>query len=346
VDAKKRCKVFVSYSRHDEALVRPLAGLQGVAADGAVFLDVTSLKPGDPWEEELFDALKEAEVFVVCWCCESEKSKNVAKEIAAALAEGNKRVVPVLLCAATLPPQLAMRQWIDLRGRVVHECSFLHLAALGPKVRRILLTLKYISFAGLTSALLATATIRHFWPTSGAGGVDQTSPPVLKDFEGATADLLFPEFPRKGIEGYWSPSGEIPPVAWQGKHDRFDLEDYSHRLYVNRWNRMLDLIGTDVPYSSAFGAVALPTNSGFEAGKPDYGSKSRPAALANTFENMIYSALVVSYLIVGGVVALIALLLREFWPSSGKDDRARADDIAAKVKAYFEGLAPKKSTSS
>jgi hypothetical protein len=43
---KKRCKVFVSYSRHDEELVKPLAGLLGAAANDAVFLDVTSLKSG------------------------------------------------------------------------------------------------------------------------------------------------------------------------------------------------------------------------------------------------------------------------------------------------------------
>jgi hypothetical protein len=123
VASKKKCKVFVSYSRHDEALVRPLAGLLGVAADDAVFLDVTSLKPGDLWEEEIFDALKEASVFILCWCCESEKSKNVAKEIKAALSDHRKKLVPVLFCGAPLPPDLAERQWTDLRGKVVHNCS-------------------------------------------------------------------------------------------------------------------------------------------------------------------------------------------------------------------------------
>jgi hypothetical protein len=112
---KKKCKVFVSYSRHDEALVKPLAGLLGVAADDAVFLDVASLKPGDPWEEEIMEAIKEASVFILCWCCESEKSSPVAKEITAALAGDKKRIVPVLFCSAKLPVFLRYIQWIDLR---------------------------------------------------------------------------------------------------------------------------------------------------------------------------------------------------------------------------------------
>ncbi len=116
----------MSYSRHDESLVRPLAGLLGVAADDAVFLDVTSIKPGDVWDNKIMDAVKEASVFVVCWCCEGDKSTFIAKEISAALAEGGKRLVPVLFCPTPLPPSLADRQWIDLRGQVVHNCPLPH----------------------------------------------------------------------------------------------------------------------------------------------------------------------------------------------------------------------------
>jgi hypothetical protein len=123
---KKKCKVFVSYSRHDEALVKPLAGLLGVAADDAVFLDVASLKPGDLWEKKIIDAVKEASVLVVCWCCQSNKSVFVAREISTALAEGKKKLVPVLFCTTPLPPNIADRQWIDLCGKIVHDCSNLH----------------------------------------------------------------------------------------------------------------------------------------------------------------------------------------------------------------------------
>ena len=124
--AHKQTKVFVSYSRHDEALVKPLAGLLGVASDDAVFLDVSELKPGDLWEEKIIGAVKEASVFVLCWCCESEKSTFVAKEITTALSEGKKRLVPVLFCSTKLPDSLANRQWIDLRGRIVHVCNHIN----------------------------------------------------------------------------------------------------------------------------------------------------------------------------------------------------------------------------
>ena len=122
----RKTKVFVSYSRHDEGLVKPLADLLGAAANDAVFCDVTSLKPGDAWEDKIFTAVREAPVFVVCWCCESGRSSFVAKEINAALSEGRKRLVPVLLCSTPLPPNLAGRQWIDLREKVVHDCPQPH----------------------------------------------------------------------------------------------------------------------------------------------------------------------------------------------------------------------------
>jgi TIR domain len=122
----RKTKVFVSYSRHDEALVKPLAGLLGVAADDAVFLDVASLKPGDLWDEKIIGAVKEAPVFVLCWCCQCEHSTFIAKEISAALLEKKKKLVPVLFCSTPLPPTMADRQWIDLRGQIVHDCISPH----------------------------------------------------------------------------------------------------------------------------------------------------------------------------------------------------------------------------
>jgi hypothetical protein len=123
VARKKKCKVFISYSRHDEALVKPLAAFLGPAADDAVFLDITSIKAGAVWAAEIEDAIRDARVFYLCWCCEAEKSRFVAHEIETALVSGEKRMVPVLFCSARLPSILTDRQWIDLRGRVVHACN-------------------------------------------------------------------------------------------------------------------------------------------------------------------------------------------------------------------------------
>jgi TIR domain len=120
---KKRCKVFVSYSRHDEALVRPLAGILGAATEDAVFLDVTSIKPGDRSTAEIEAAVRASSVFILCWCCECEKSGFVKGEIEIALESNQKRLVPVLLCNTPLPSSIADRQWVDLRWRVVHSCN-------------------------------------------------------------------------------------------------------------------------------------------------------------------------------------------------------------------------------
>lgn len=121
-----RTKVFVSYSRHDEALVKPLAALLGVAAEDSVFLDVERLKPGDEWEKEIVSAIQECSVFVLCWCCGSRQSDFVSKEIEIALRDRKRRLVPVLFCRSALPASLSSRFWIDLCGRVVHACVESH----------------------------------------------------------------------------------------------------------------------------------------------------------------------------------------------------------------------------
>lgn len=80
VSRKTQCKVFISYSRHDEEVVKPLARLlAGVTAD-PVFLDIDSIKPGDIWESEIETALRASAVFILCWCCQSEKSMGRTKE--------------------------------------------------------------------------------------------------------------------------------------------------------------------------------------------------------------------------------------------------------------------------
>jgi hypothetical protein len=119
---KRRTKVFVSYSRHDEALVKPLAGLLGVASNDMVFFDVSSLRPGDNWEAEIHQAVREARVFVLCWCCEARESTFIANEIRWALSDESKKLVPVLFCGAPLPKPFSEIQWIDLRGQLFHSC--------------------------------------------------------------------------------------------------------------------------------------------------------------------------------------------------------------------------------
>jgi hypothetical protein len=86
-------------------------------------MDVTSIEPGALWQQDIKQAIEEASVFVVCWCCESRRSKYVAREVAMALKDPNKRLVPVLLCSLPLPATLASWNWIDIRRKMSHECN-------------------------------------------------------------------------------------------------------------------------------------------------------------------------------------------------------------------------------
>jgi hypothetical protein len=95
----------------------------GAAAEDSVFLDVDSLKPGDSWRDEILGAIKSSQVFILCWCCEAQTSTFIAEEIATALKDPRKRLVPVRLCPIPLPPPLAVRQWVDLCRQIWHECE-------------------------------------------------------------------------------------------------------------------------------------------------------------------------------------------------------------------------------
>lgn len=105
--------VFVSYSRHDAAVVTPIVKLLRLGDGRLVFLDVDSIAPGERWREQLEKALAGAAYVVVFWCAHSNASSEVAHEIEAALASGRK-LVPVLLDHTALPAGLADYEWIDM----------------------------------------------------------------------------------------------------------------------------------------------------------------------------------------------------------------------------------------
>jgi hypothetical protein len=111
----------VSYSRHDERLVKPIAELVGLSAE-TVFLDVSSLKPGDDWDRKIKSAIRDSVIFILCWCCQSSRSEYIAAEMKMALRDKTKKLVPVLLCSTALPEGFASKQWIDLRKAFGHHC--------------------------------------------------------------------------------------------------------------------------------------------------------------------------------------------------------------------------------
>lgn len=120
---KAKCKVFISYSRHDEEVVKPLAGLLAGVTAKPIFLDIESIKPGDLWKSDIENAVRDSEVFILCWCCLSEQSEFVKREIRLAVRIKGKRLIPVLFCSVPLPDNLADRQWVDMRGHIAHTCN-------------------------------------------------------------------------------------------------------------------------------------------------------------------------------------------------------------------------------
>lgn len=112
----RKTAVFVSYSHADEALVDPVVKLLSVN-DALVFQDKKSIPPGKRWRNEIARALAGARLVVVFWCDHSHRSTEVAAEWRAAL-DQDKDLLPVLLDATPLPPELGEYQWVDFRSTV------------------------------------------------------------------------------------------------------------------------------------------------------------------------------------------------------------------------------------
>jgi TIR domain len=108
--------VFVSYSHVDASLVAPVVKLLR-ANKSLVFQDIDSIQPGKKWRSEISKGLAESDMVVVFWCDHASRSDEVCKEWKAAI-EQEKDLLPLLLDATPLPPELCDFQWIDFRAMV------------------------------------------------------------------------------------------------------------------------------------------------------------------------------------------------------------------------------------
>jgi hypothetical protein len=108
--------VFVSYSHADASLVAPVVKLLRVNKS-LVFQDIDGIQPGKRWRSEIAKGLTESDLVVVFWCDHSNRSEEVSTEWKAAI-DQKKDVLPLLLDATPLPPELGEFQWIDFRGTV------------------------------------------------------------------------------------------------------------------------------------------------------------------------------------------------------------------------------------
>ena len=109
-------KIFVSYSRHDEAFARKIAVWLAKTLNMGVWIDIDDIQPGVKWSAAIQDGLDNCEVMVVIVTPESMDSINVEDEWQYFIDLG-KPVVPILLRSAPVPYQLRRIQWIDFSDR-------------------------------------------------------------------------------------------------------------------------------------------------------------------------------------------------------------------------------------
>jgi TIR domain len=111
--SSKKSQIFISYARSDKVIAEQLTRSfkqQGLS----VWLDYESLKPGSSWQDELENALRRADIFVVVLSEDSVKSNWVNAEIGFALGQ-KKKIVPILVDNVRLPLNLTKLQYIDAR---------------------------------------------------------------------------------------------------------------------------------------------------------------------------------------------------------------------------------------
>lgn len=113
---RQSTNVFVSYSHADASLVAPLVKLLRVN-QSLVFQDIDDIQPGKRWRTEIARGLAHSSLVVVFWCEHASRSDEVLTEWNTAIEQG-KDLLPLLLDATPLPPQLGRFQWIDFRGTV------------------------------------------------------------------------------------------------------------------------------------------------------------------------------------------------------------------------------------
>jgi hypothetical protein len=162
-------QIFVSYSRNDAEIVRPLAHLLRATNDW-VFLDSDSIRAGKKWRDEIDDAISSASLMIVFWCEHAERSDEVKREYAAAITT-QKDILPVRLDRTVLPYPLSEFQaldFYDFASRLGHH---------GPRLQQSATLRPWHVLTAAVAVVLLSSSV--FWFTTGAptsGNTPATSP--------------------------------------------------------------------------------------------------------------------------------------------------------------------------
>lgn len=168
--------VFVSYSHADTSLVTPVVKLLRVNKS-FVFQDIDRIQPGKKWRGEIAKAIAEAQLVVVFWCEHASQSNEMSKEWKAAI-EQEKDLLPLLLDATPLPPELSEFQWIDFRGTVGENHRVIESPA--PKFVAPMKS-SWLSFAGLAAVVVIAVGVSLFTLNTPQQSLPNNSPidPVI-----------------------------------------------------------------------------------------------------------------------------------------------------------------------
>lgn len=104
----KNNRIFISYAHQDSSQIKLLA-LAYKAQGVDYFYDRDSLKPGDVYEEKIFDYIDSCDLFVLCWSQNAAQSEYVIKEMGRALLHAypqlSREEATLTICPISIEPR-------------------------------------------------------------------------------------------------------------------------------------------------------------------------------------------------------------------------------------------------
>jgi len=115
--AEAQQHIFISYARDDQSLALRIADDLSVA-NFSIWIDQIRLRPGDHWDKNIQEALKDSQLMLLLLTDKSAQSDNVADEYHYFL-QNKKTIIPVLgggFNMEDMPYRLSRLQNIDFRS--------------------------------------------------------------------------------------------------------------------------------------------------------------------------------------------------------------------------------------
>ena len=121
VRVNRKLRVFLCHSSKDKPFVANLYSKLDAETNIEAWLDEIKILPGQDWESEIKQAIRNSDVFIVCLSSNSiNKEGYIQKEIFTALNVAEEKpestifIIPVRLEECQVPLRLSRWQWVDL----------------------------------------------------------------------------------------------------------------------------------------------------------------------------------------------------------------------------------------